>query len=269
MLKEACRVIQQVREKKPLVHAITNYVTVNDCANILLGFGASPAMVEIIEEVEGFTAIAQSLYINIGTLAGEQKSSILLAAARASELHIPVVIDPVGVGAIPSRADYVLNLLKNYNISIVKGNLGEIKVLAGLDASVRGVDSIDDGAGAVDACRTLAEKYNTVVVASGVQDIISDGKRVALVDNGTSLLSLITGSGCMLGALAAAAAAVEKEDFLKAAATAVLAMGLSGETAAGLLSGEVLPGTFRIKLFDQIYSLSEQVILEKGKLSWL
>ena len=268
MLNEACNVIQRVRESKPLVHAITNYVTVNDCANILLGFGASPAMCEIVDEVEGFVAISSSLYINIGTLAGEQKRSIPLAVAKASELHIPVVIDPVGVGAIPSRADYILNLLENYNISIVKGNLGEIKVLAGIDANVRGVDSIDDGAGGIDACRILAERYNTVVVASGAQDIITDGKKVALVDNGTPLLALITGSGCMLGALVAATAAVEK-DFFKAAVTAVLVMGLAGEISADLLEDQVLPGIFRVKLFDEIYRLSEQVVLEKGKLSWL
>ena len=268
MLNEACNVIQRVRESKPLVHAITNYVTVNDCANILLGFGASPAMIEIVDEVEGFVAISGSLYINIGTLAGEQIRSIPLAVAKASELNKPVVIDPVGVGAIPSRVDYVLNLLENYNISIVKGNLGEIKVLAGIDANVRGVDSIDDGAGGLDACRILAERYNTVVVASGAQDIITDGKKVALVDNGAPLFTLITGSGCMLGALVAATAAVER-DFFKAALTGVLAMGLAGEISADLLAGEVLPGTFRVKLFDEIYRLSEKDILERGKLTWL
>ena len=268
MLNEACNVIRSVRDSKPLVHAITNYVTVNDCANILLGFGASPAMIEIVAEVEVFVAISQSLYINIGTLAGEQKRSIPLAIAKASELNIPVVIDPVGVGAIPSRADYVLNLLENYNISILKGNLGEIKVLAGVSAHVKGVDSLDDGVGGIEACRLLAEKYNTVVVASGAQDIITDGKRVALVDNGTPLLGLITGSGCMLGALAAATASVEK-DFFKAAVTAVLAMGLAGEISADLLATEALPGTFRIKLFDEIYRLSEKDVLERGKLTWL
>jgi len=268
LLNEACNVIRRVRESKPLVHAITNYVTVNDCANILLGFGASPAMCEIVDEVEGFVVISSSLYINIGTLAGEQKRSIPLAVAKASELNIPVVIDPVGVGAIPSRVDYVINLLENYNISIVKGNLGEIKVLAGIDANVRGVDSIDDGVGGIDACRMLAERYNTVVVASGAQDIITDGKRVALVDNGTPLLALITGSGCMLGALASATAAVER-DFFNAALTGVLAMGLAGEISADLLAGEVLPGTFRVKLFDEIYRLSEKDILERGRLTWL
>ncbi|WP_066639773.1 hydroxyethylthiazole kinase [Desulfolucanica intricata] len=268
MLNEIWSIITDVRQQKPLIQSITNYVTINDCANILLSFGASPAMCEIIEEVEGFVNLADGLYINIGTLAGEQKKAISLAVAKADELNKPVVIDPVGVGAIPSRLEYVLDFMGRYNISIVKGNLGEIKVLAGMEARICGVDSLEDGSGGIDACKILAEKFNTIVVATGPRDIITDGKRTVLVENGSSIMTLVSGTGCMLGALTTATAAVEK-DFFKAALAAVVTFGLVGEFSAENLAGEILPGSFKVKLFDNIYRLSEDDLIKRGKITWL
>ncbi|MDI3534471.1 MAG: hydroxyethylthiazole kinase [Thermosediminibacterales bacterium] len=267
MTKDVWNIIEKVRSKKPLVHAITNYVTVNDCANILLSFGASPAMCEAKDEVEDFVALADSLYINIGTLTGEQKEAIFLAVKKASKLNKPVVIDPVGVGALVQRKEFILDLLKEFKISILKGNLGEIKTLAGMDARVKGVDSIDDGSDGIDACKILANKYNTVVAATGETDIITDGQRVALIKNGNPMLTLVTGAGCMIGALSAATAAVEK-DFYKAAAASVLSMGLTGELAAEEMVGSPLPGSYKVKLFDSIYSLTEEKILKRSKIIW-
>ncbi len=267
MLKNIAEVLGNVREKTPLVQAITNYVTINDCANILLCFGASPAMCEARTEAGGFAGLISALYINIGTLTDEQKEAALLAARKASELNKPIVLDPVACGAIPRKMEVVKELLDAAYISVIKGNTGEIKFLAGLAGKVRGVDSIDDGQGAVEACRTLARRYGTVVVATGETDIITDGERTCLIHNGTPMLTMITGAGCMAGALTAAAAGVNDDRFISSAA-AILAMGLAGEMAAGSME-RALPGTFRARLFDYVYSMKAGSILQRGKIECL
>lgn len=267
MTKELWGIIKKIRARKPLIQAITNYVTINDCANILLGIGASPAMCEAKDEVEDFIELADSLYINIGTLTREQKEAICLAVKKASRLKKPVVIDPVGVGALHTRKTFILELLEEYEISIIKGNSGEIKSLAGMDANVKGVDSMDDGPDAVDACKALAKKFNTVAAATGKTDIISDGNRTIRIKNGSPMLTMVTGVGCMVGAIATAAAAVEN-DFLKAAASAVLSMGIAGDIAAEEIEENPAPGTYRVKLFDNIYSLTQDKFVKRSKIEW-
>lgn len=267
MLNNIADVLRNVREKTPLVQAITNYVTINDCANILLCFGASPAMCEAKTEVEDFVGLISALYINIGTLNEEQKEAAVLAARKASALNKPVVLDPVACGAIPRKMEVIKELLDVAKISVIKGNTGEIKFLAGHAGKVRGVDSIDDGQGAVEACRTLARRYSTVVVATGEADIITDGERACLVHNGTRMLTMITGAGCMAGALTAAAAGVSADKYVSSAA-AILAMGLAGEMAANSLEKD-LPGTFRARLFDYMYNIREYDILNRGKVQCL
>lgn len=263
MLNEIVDVLKEVRAKTPLVQAITNYVTINDCANILLCFGASPAMCEAKEEVEEFVALVSSLYINIGTLTKEQEEAALLAVKRAAELEKPVVLDPVALGAISRKRTVVEKMLEVGKITVIKGNAGEIKALAGFASKMRGVDSIDDGEGLIDACKYLASKYDTVVVATGKTDIITDGVRTCLVENGTPMLTYVTGAGCMVGALVAATAGVEKDAF-NAAVSAVLAMALAGEIAASSME-RPLPGSFRPMLFDNIFSMSDNDILKGGK----
>lgn len=267
MLNNIADVIRNVREKTPLVQAITNYVTINDCANILLCFGASPAMCEAKTEVEDFAGLISALYINIGTLSEEQKEAAVLAARKASALDKPIVLDPVACGAIPRKMEVVKELLDVANISVIKGNTGEIKFLAGHAGKVRGVDSIDDGQGAVEACRALARQYGTVVVATGETDIITDGARACLVHNGTRMLTMITGAGCMAGALTAASAGVSEDKYISSAA-AILAMSLAGEMAAGTMA-KALPGTFRAKLFDYMYNIKEADILKRGRIECL
>jgi hydroxyethylthiazole kinase len=264
MIDKVVDTLKKVREKTPLVQAITNYVTINDCANILLCFGASPAMCEARAEVEEFVGLVSALYINIGTLTEEQKEAAVLAAKRATQLNKPVVLDPVACGAIPRKMDVIKELLENARISVIKGNTGEIKSLAGCSGKVRGVDSIDDGTGVVEACRSLAREYNTVVAATGKTDIITDGERTCLIENGTPMLTLVTGAGCMAGALTAATAGVTDDYFISSTA-AIIAMGLAGEMAASSMD-KVLPGTFRMKLFDSIYSMSEEDILKGGRI---
>lgn len=267
MLDKIVEVLQAVREKTPLVQAVTNYVTINDCANILLCFGASPAMVEVREEMEEFVPIISALYINTGTLTREQEEASILAVKIAAELNKPVVLDPVACGALSRKTDFVQRLLECGKLSVIKGNTGEIKALAGHAGKVRGVDSIDEGEGAAEACRLLAEKTRAVVVATGQTDIISDGKRICLIENGTPMLTLITGAGCMAGALAAATAGVGG-DMLVASAAAIMAIGLAGEIAAGSME-RALPGTFRARLFDSIYSLTPEDVLKCGKIKCL
>ena len=267
MLEKIVEVLKNVREKTPLVQAITNYVTINDCANILLCFGASPAMCEAKEEVEEFVGLVSSLYINIGTLTKEQEEASVLAVKRAAELGKPVVLDPVACGAISRKTYVVQKLLECGNISVIKGNTGEIKALAGFSGKMRGVDSIDDGEGVIEACKCLAKKYDTIVAATGKTDVVTDGERTCLVENGTSMLTLVTGAGCMAGALTAAAAGIGK-DMLLTTTAALTAMALAGEMAANTMEC-ALPGTFKVKLFDSIYSMTARDVLKGGKVRCL
>lgn len=267
MLKTICECLRAVKEKTPLVQAITNYVTINDCANILLCLGASPAMCEARSEVEEFAGMVSALYINLGTLTEEQEAAALLAARRAGELSKPVILDPVACGAISHRGRFIQQLVDCAAVTVIKGNIGEIKSLAGYGGQMRGVDSVDDGHGVIEACQTLARKLQTVVAATGATDIVSDGHRTCLLNNGTPMLTRITGAGCMAGALAAATAGAN-DDPWTATAAALLAFSLAGETAAQTMP-VTLPGTFRVKLFDAVYSLTAEDIVKRGRVECL
>jgi len=264
MLNKVIEVLRDVREKTPLVQAITNYVTINDCANILLCIGASPAMCEAEGEVEEFVGLVSALYINIGTLTKEQEEASVLAVKRAAQLGKPVVLDPVACGAISRKKEVIRKLLETGKISVIKGNTGEIKSLAGCSGKVRGVDSVDDGEGVAEACKILAKSYGAVVAATGETDVVTDGERTCFVSNGTPMFTLVTGAGCMVGALAAATAGV-CEDRLVSTVAALSAFGLAGEMAANSI-GRTLPGSFRMKLFDFIYGIGPEDMLKGGKI---
>lgn len=259
--------LKKVKEKTPLVQAITNYVTINDCANILLAVGASPAMCEAADETYEFSKISSAVYLNIGSFTKEQELAMLLAVKGASEKNIPVVLDPVGCGAIPRRIDYINKLRSFGRVHVIKGNLGEIKALLGVDSKVRGVDSIDDGTDGVEVCKRLAEKWGCIVAATGKTDIITDGKKVCLVKNGTEMLTKITGAGCMVGALTAGFCGAD-DDLLTATIASHLVMSLAGEKAAKAVKGN-LPGTFRVNLFDEIHLIDEDSIHQGGNIEWL
>lgn len=258
-------VIQKIREKTPLIHCITNYVTINDCANILLSFGASPAMCEAYDEVYEFASISSALYINLGTLTKEQETSAVLASISAKNHNVPVVIDPVGCPAIKRKIQVINRIAEVGKIDIIKGNIGEIKFLAGMDSETRGVDSLDNGESALEACTQLAKKYNCVVAATGEKDFVSDGKSGAIIKNGTEMLTKVTGAGCMLGALCAATCA-NFEDKLISTTAAILSMNIAGEKA---YEKAQLPGSFRIALIDNIYTLSDEEIWKRGNVEWI
>ncbi|WP_333861651.1 hydroxyethylthiazole kinase [Clostridium sp.] len=263
-LNDASKVLEEVRKKGPLVHCITNYVTINDCANILLSYGASPAMCEAYGEVFDFVKIASALYINIGTFTREQESSAILAAVSAKIHNVPVVLDPVACAAIPNKIRFIDKLFKVGRVDLIKGNIGEIKFLAGEASNVKGVDSLEDGEGALECCNILSEKYNCVVAATGKKDFIVQGKNSAIIENGTEMLTKITGAGCMLGALCAAACGSFENKFL-ATAGAILSMNIAGEEA---YKDAKAPGSFRVKLIDCIYELSEEKLKKEGKIIW-
>jgi hydroxyethylthiazole kinase len=247
-------IFARAREQHPLVHHITNYVTVNDCANITIGAGGAPVMADAREEAGEMTGFAGALVLNIGTLNPGIIESMILAGKVANERKIPIILDPVGAGATRLRTDSTRRLLDELTISIIKGNAGEIGVLAGAEAKVRGVDSAGISGDPVTITRTFARETGITVVMSGATDIISDGNKVLLVDNGHPLMGRISGTGCMASSVTGVIAAVEK-DRLTAAATALAAFGLAGERAAAASRG---PGSFKPALFDAMAALGPQ-----------
>jgi len=265
-IEKAARIVDAVREKNPLIECITNVITVNDCANILLAFGASPAMCEAFDETYDFTKISGALYINFGTYHKEQEAAAIQAALAAKQAGIPIVVDPVGCAAIKRRIPILNHLHEIAGVDLIKGNMGEIMALGGYAADVKGVDSNGDIPGIEEAAVKVAKQYCCTVAATGKVDLITDGNLVARVHNGAGMLTRITGAGCMAGALCAATAAAVQTgsaDMFSAALAGIMAMGIAGELAAEKAS---LPGSFRVALIDSIFTVTGKTILEKGKL---
>lgn len=252
--KKFSDIFADVRGKHPLVHHITNYVTVNDCANITISAGGSPVMADAPEEVSEMVAVSGALVLNIGTLNKGQVESMILAGGMANDRRIPVILDPVGAGATRFRTNTALRLLDELRITILKGNAGEIGVLAGAEAKVKGVESCGMSGDPVRIARKFADISGITVVISGATDIVSDGKRVLLVENGHPLMGCISGTGCMAASVAGACAAVS-DDPVIASATALAAFGVAGEKAAAYAHG---PFSFKTALFDEMAALTPE-----------
>lgn len=244
--------LRSIRKNKPLIHHITNYVTVNDCANITLCIGASPVMSHALEEVEEMVGHAGALVLNIGTLDQSQATSMLLAGHAANNLDIPVIVDPVGAGATRYRTDFMQRLIEELQISVMKGNAGEIGVLAGADAQVRGVDSGDVNGDLHRITQNFALESGITVVMSGATDIVSNGRQIIAIENGHPMMGRISGTGCMATSIIASFVAVQR-NTAEASAAALAAFGIAGERAAAGTSG---PGTFKSALFDQLSRLT-------------
>lgn len=246
----------QVRTQKPLVHHMTNVVTVNDCANATLAIGASPVMATSIKEVEAMVSLANALVINIGTIQTEGFESMLVAGKAANAKGVPIVFDPVGVGATPFRNDKARQLLAEVDVAIIRGNASEIGALIDEDIQTRGVDAgemtrIDWG----QLAQQVAEHYHTVVVISGPEDHVSDGMRTVTVQNGDEWLLHITGTGCMSTSLIASFAGVSASMF-DAAVAGISAMGIAGEIARSQLEAREAIGTFRLKVMDALFFMT-------------
>ena len=241
-----------VRSKRPLIHHITNSVTINDCANITICAGAAPVMAEAPEEVAEMVAAAGALVLNIGTLSATQVEAMLAAGRRANELGIPVVLDPVGVGATRFRTETAQRILDTLDVAVLKGNAGEIGVLAGTGGSVRGVDSGGIAGDPVETARECARLTGTVVSMTGAVDVVTDDRRVFLVGNGNPAMDRLSGTGCMASSVTAAFVAVA-DDYAVASAAALAALGRAGERAALEARG---PYSFRTALFDELAGLT-------------
>lgn len=246
-------ILAAVRECRPLVHHITNSVTINDCANITIAAGAAPVMAGAPEEVAEMVAAAGALVLNIGTLTREQVEAMLIAGRRANELGIPVILDPVGVGATAFRTETAWKLLDELDIAVLKGNTGEIGVLAGAGGSVRGVDSDGIAGDPIETVRECARLTGAVVAMTGDVDVVTDRERIFLVSNGDPMMERLSGTGCMAASVTGAFASVT-DDHAFAAAGALAALGFAGERAvakgvSGLYS-------FRTALIDELSMLT-------------
>jgi hydroxyethylthiazole kinase len=254
--------LRRLRETKPLVHQITNYVVMNETANATLALGALPVMAHAREEVEEMAAIAGALVLNIGTLSPDWVEAMLLAGRAANEHGVPVVLDPVGAGATKYRTETAQRILTEVRVAVLRGNAGEVATLVGVAAEVRGVESIGAGGDPADLALEAARRLGVVASVTGPVDHVSDGERVIRIENGDTLMATITGTGCMSSALTGCFLAVNRERPLEAAAEALVAFGVAGEDAARGAAG---PGSFHVALYDCLAALDPQTLDERAR----
>jgi hydroxyethylthiazole kinase len=255
--------LRLIRERKPLVHQITNYVVMNETANATLALGALPVMAHAREEVEEMVALAGALVLNIGTLSPHWVDAMLAAGRAANERGVPVVLDPVGAGATSYRTKTARRILEEVEVAVVRGNAGEISTLVGVAAEVRGVESVGVGREPAELARTAARQLGVVASVTGAIDHVSDGDRVVAIANGDPLLAAITGTGCMSSAITGCFLAVAGSP-LEAAVEALAAFGVAGEDAAREAKG---PGSFHVALYDALAALDPETLDARARLS--
>lgn len=255
--------LEAVREKHPLIHNITNYVTSHDCANILLAVGASPIMADELSEVEEITSLCGGLNINLGTLNQITIPSMFAAGKKANTLGHPVVLDPVGAGASALRTQTARKLLDEVGFSVIRGNISEIKAIftgsgntKGVDAEVSDRVTEDNLPQTVGFAKEFAKKYHSVAAITGEIDLVTDGSVTYIIRNGDPMMEQITGAGCQLSALTAAFVTANPEQTLEAAAAAVCMMGLCGEIAKKNLKPDEGNAAYSQKIIDAAYRLT-------------
>jgi hydroxyethylthiazole kinase len=246
-----------LRERKPLVHQITNYVVMNETANATLALGALPVMAHAREEVEEMAAAASALVLNIGTLSEPWVEAMLVAGGAANASGVPVVLDPVGAGATAYRTETAKRVLDAVDVAVLRGNGAEIATLAGRAAEIRGVESVGTSESAAELARGAARTLGVVAAVTGAVDHVSDGERGLAIANGHPLLAAITGSGCMATAITGCFLGVRADAPLVAAAEALVAFGVAGEDAARNADG---PGSFHVALYDALYRLDPTTV---------
>ena len=290
-------IFENVRKKSPLIHTITNYVTANDCANMLLACGGSPIMADDVEEAVEITGLCHGLTINLGTLNQNKISSMLSAGKRANELGHPVILDPVGIGASKLRTETALRLIKEVSFSVIRANISEMKVLIsgikneektgnegstkdgktsnegsmeggktrGVDADISDQITEENLAEAVLFAQAAARKLGAVVAISGAIDIVADQEKAYCIRNGHPMMRLVTGTGCQLSALTAAFAAANPNMPLEAAAAAVCAMGVCGEIGCRRLSEMDGNASYRNYIIDAMYHLTPERLEKEAR----
>jgi hydroxyethylthiazole kinase len=259
---EAGADLRAIRERKPLVHQITNYVVMNETANATLALGALPVMAHAPQEVEEMASAAGALVLNIGTLSDHWIEAMLLAGAAANRAGVPVVLDPVGAGATSYRTDTARTLLAELEIAVVRGNAAEVATLAGREAEIRGVEAIGASGSAAELAAAAAEALGCVASVTGPVDHVSDGERSYAIANGHELLATVSGTGCMSTAVTGCFLAVRPQAPLEAASEALVAFGVAGEDAAEEAKG---PGTFHAALYDALYRLDPETLDARAK----
>ena len=278
LLNSINETLSQIKEKNPLTHCITNSVTINDCANAVLAIGGSPFMAEDAEELEEVVTIADALVINIGKLSKEQINSMNVSAKVANETDTPIILDPVGVGVTELRNKTTMDLINNYNMAAIRGNITEIKSIAKLvgvideNNTAKGVDvNIDDIiteenlSANGEIIREIAEKLDTTILASGPIDILSDGKTTIAIDNGDDMMPLITGSGCMLSSIVGSC--IGGSTPLEGSLVAILAMNIAGEKArAKVDEKDEGTGSFRAYLIDYLYKTNAESLINESNI---
>lgn len=264
--------VDQVRANVPLVHNITNYVTVNDVANVLLACGGSPIMSDDPKDVEDITSICGGLNINIETLNQRTVEGMFLAGKKANELGHAVLLDPVGAGASAFRTETALKLIQEIKFDVIRGNISEIKTLALGSGTTKGVDA--DVADAVTEenldqsiafVKTFAEKMGCIIAVTGAIDLVSDGTKCYVIRNGRPEMGKITGTGCQLSGVMTAFITANPEEKLKAAAAAVCTMGLAGEIGFSRMQEGDGNSTYRNRIIDAIYNMDQKTLDEGAK----
>ncbi len=268
MIEKITAIVRQTKQNSPLVHCLTNPLTANDCANILLAVGARPIMAQHLNEIEEITIKAKALVINIGSLTDTIIESIFLSGKIAKINHIPIIFDPVGAAGSTFRKEISKKILSELTPNIIRGNMSEIKALCDLPTEAIGVDAapsdnitVKSTAHFAKIAKTLSIKQNAVVVATGQTDIIAHHHTLYLVNNGVSMLSQVTGTGCMCTSLTGAYCS--SGDYLSAAVAATTIMGIAGELSQLSCTGI---GSFKSLLFDNLYNISDNVVKERSQI---
>ena len=266
---ELATALENVRTSTPLVHCITNYVTVNDCANALLACGGSPIMSDEPEDVVDITTICGGLVLNIGTLNKQTIAGMRAAGKRASELGHPIVLDPVGAGASALRTATASEILDTMDVAVVRGNMSEIKAVAGASAATRGVDVNPDDvvtdenlAASAAFAKELAKKTGAIIAITGAIDVVANDERAFAIRNGNAIMGKITGAGCMLSCLVGAYSVANKETMLDGVVAAIAGEGLCGQIAAERMTEADGNGSFRTYLLDAMYNLDAATLAD-------
>jgi hydroxyethylthiazole kinase len=260
---QAARNLQAIRDRKPLIHNITNFVVMNITANALLSMGAAPVMAHAVEEVEEMVALAGALVLNIGTLSETWSKGMMAAGRCASKRGTPIVLDPVGAGATQLRTRTAKDIVAAVNVTVIRGNASEILALQHAGAHTRGVDAIHTVDDAAHTAQTMAVELGKTLAITGATDLVTDGRRVCRIHNGHPLMACVTGTGCMASAIIGAFLAVDP-DPVGAAATALAYFGLAGQTAAEKAQA---PGSFMVALLDALYTMTPETLRTRARIS--
>lgn len=264
--KKVGAMLTRLKEEKPLVHCISNYVTINDCANILLAIGAKPIMADAIDEVGEIECQCSALVINIGMISYEKIESIIEAGKIANKVGIPIILDPVGINVSRFRKNAAIKMLKKLNITAIRGNASEIRCLCGLKTQSKGVDSFETMSEdeSKEIIITVSKKYKCIVAMTGMVDYITDGKRIVRISNGNKMMSYVSGTGCMTSALIGGFLG-SCDDYFLSVVAGIMIMGIIGEKALDMLKENEGSGTYKVKIIDAAFNLKAFEIMERGQ----